>query len=144
MNSRLLMIHAVVLVLSTGASAADNDGPLPETPTAFETRNTGGNHEPEADFRKNRKVKPTKVKFTALTDPREWHDAKGKAIRGRLLAFEAGDGKTRAAVQNGKVRLLVDGAKKFSLLSLDSLSREDQMFVRNLIAVRNKAAAEPE
>jgi hypothetical protein len=42
------------------------------------------------------------------------------------------------------VRLLTGGAKKFGLLPLSTLSREDQVFVKNLAAVRKESARDPQ
>lgn len=122
----------------TGAMAEDKDGPIPETPTSFETRNTGGTEEGEVSIEKE-KAEPKKVTYTAVTDSREWKDAKGKVIRARLLAFEAAEGEVAGLVRDGQVRLLVDGAKRFSLLPLEKLSPEDRAFITGLASARQKA-----
>lgn len=122
----------------TGAMAEEKDGPIPETPTSFETRNTGGTEEGEVSIEKE-KAEPKKVTYTAVTDSREWKDAKGKVIRARLLAFEAAEGEVAGLVRDGQVRLLVDGAKRFSLLPLEKLSPEDRAFITGLASARQKA-----
>lgn len=122
--------------------AAEEHPSLPKTPTAFETRNTGGTDEEEASIRKE-EGKVTKITFTAVTDSRDWKDPQGKVIRGRLLAFEAAEGEVADLVRNGKVRLLVDGAKRFSLLPLEKLSPEDRAYITGLAAARKQQAGEP-
>jgi hypothetical protein len=123
----------------------DDDGPLPKTPTAFETQNTGVQKDEVAKFPDKNKKAPEKRNFTAVSEMRTWRDAKGAIIRGRLLAFEAGDQSTSAApltlIRNGKVRLLVEGRKMFSELPLARLSPEDQAYVKALDAARRKKAS---
>ena len=63
-------------------------------------------------------------------------------IRGRLLAFEGGADHSDTVIRNGKVRLLADGAKAFNLLPLAKLSEGDQLFVKNLAAVRKQDSGE--
>lgn len=119
----------------------DQDPSLPKTPTAFETRNTGGTEEGEVSIEKQ-EGKTTRVTFTAVTASRDWKDATGKVVRGRLLAFEAVGGDVADLVRNGKVRLLVDGAKHFSLLPLEKLSTEDRAHIEILAAARKKQAGQ--
>ena len=130
-----------LFAMSVGLAVAqdEQDPSLPKTPTAFETRNTGGTEEGEVSIEKE-EGKTTKVTFTAVTASRDWKDAKGKVIRGRLLAFEAADGEVADLVRDGKVRLLVDGAKRFSLLPLEKLSTEDRNYIGLLAAARDQEA----
>lgn len=132
-----------LLAMSMGVAVAEEDQhpSLPKTPTSFETRNTGDSEEGEASIKKE-EAKPTKVTLTAVTDSRDWKDTTGKLIRGRLLAFEAAEGEVADLVRNGKVRLLVDGAKRFSLLPLERLSTEDQTHIGLLAAARKKQAVQ--
>jgi hypothetical protein len=134
-----------LLAMSMGVAAAvaqeDQDASLPKTPTSFETRNTGDSEEGEVTIKKE-EAKPTKVTFTAVTDSRDWKDTTGKVIRGRLLAFEAAEGEVAELVRDGKVRLLVDGAKRFSLLPLEKLSTEDRTHIGLLAAARKKQASQ--
>jgi hypothetical protein len=124
--------------------AEENDGPLPQTPTAFETEPTGDTSEGTADFLKPGKGSKKKLSFTAVTKSRDWRDAKGKLVRGRLLAFESGKVTTGeqplTLIKEGRIRLLVDGAKKVSKVPLSSLSSEDQAFVKKLAAQKKKAS----
>lgn len=132
-----------LLAWTTGvAMAQEEDRSLTKTPTAFETRNTGGTEEGEVEIKKE-EGKVTKITFTAVTDSRDWKDTKGKVIRGRLLAFEAPEGEVADVVRDGKVRLLVDGAKSFSLLPLEKLSTEDRAHIGLLAAARKQQAAQP-
>lgn len=131
-----------LLAMSMGVAVAQEEHPsLPKTPTAFETRNTGDKEEGVVTIKKD-EAKPTKITFTAVTDSRDWKDTTGKVIRGRLLAFEAAEGEVADLVRNGKVRLLVDGAKRFSLLPLERLSTEDQIHIGLLAAARKKQAVQ--
>lgn len=129
-----------LLAISMGVAQEEHPS-LPKTPTSFETRNTGDSEEGEVAIKKE-EAKPTKVTFTAVTDSRDWKDTTGKVIRGRLLAFEAAEGEVADLVRNGKVRLLVDGAKRFSLLPLERLSTEARAHIDLLAATRKKQAGE--
>lgn len=120
------------------ADGQEQNPMLPKTPTAFETRNAGASAEGDVSVQKV-EGKPTKITYTAVTDSRDWKDTSGKVIRGRLLAFDVAKGDEANLVREGKVRLLVDGAKNFSLLSLEKLSTEDRDFIGTLItALKSK------
>ena len=121
------------------AMAQEQNTRPPQGPTAFETRNTGRTDEQEASI-KNEEGKVTRITFTAVTDSRDWTDSAGKVIRGRLLAFEAAEGEVPDVVRDGKVRLLVDGAKRFNLLPLEKLSTEDRTHIARLAATRKQQA----
>ena len=119
--------------------AQEQDPELPKTPTSFETRNTSGTEEVEVSIEKQ-EGKATKVTLIAVTESRDWKDTQGKVIRGRLLAFEAATGEDAHLVRDGKVRLLVDGAKRFNLLSLGKLSAEDRTHIGLVAAARKQEA----
>lgn len=132
------MVGLGMLAFSTGVAVAQNPIPVgPWVPPCFETRNTGNAEEGEVSIKKE-EAKATRITFTAVTDSRDWKDATGKIVRGRLLAFECAEGAVPDLVRNGKVRLLVDGAKRFSLLPLERLSTEDQTHIGLLAAARKK------
>jgi len=149
---RILMVAYVAgLALATGVppfADPDKDGPLPKTPTAFETENTGGALEEEAKFpdQKKKKKKPQKLNFTAVSEVRDWRDTKGTIIRARLLAFDAGDRSASkeplTLIMDGKVRLLIEGRKMFSEMPMKRLSPEDQTFVKGLDAARRRKFTE--
>ncbi len=124
-----------------GTAIAQDQNPfLPKTPTAFETRNAGESAEGNASIQKV-EGKPTKITYTAVTDSRDWKDISGKVIRGRLIAFDVAKGDEANLVREGKVRLLVDGAKNFSLLPLEKLSTEDRDYIGTLVAARKPKAS---
>jgi len=128
------------MALSIGLAVAQEQNPsLPRTPTAFETRNTGGTAEPEVSIKKEESKAKT-ITYTAVTESREWKDTSGKVIRAHLLAFEAVDGDEALLVRDGNIRLLVDGAKQFSLLPLEKLCAEDRTYIGNLVASRKPQA----
>lgn len=142
MKSSRWITAAGHLACSFGVALAQEQDPsLPQTPTSFETRNTGGTEEGEVSVEKQ-EAKATKITYTAVTDSRNWKDTQGKVIRGRLLAFETAEGEVADLVRDGKVRLLVDGAKRFSLLPLDKLSTEDRTHIGLLAAARKKQAGQ--
>ena len=124
---------------SAAAMAQEQNTLPPQGPTAFETRNTGGTDEQEASIR-NEEGKVARITLTAVTDSRDWTDTTGKVIRGRLLAFEAAEGEVPDVVRDGKVRLLVDGAKRFNLLPLEKLSTDDRTRIALLAAARKQQA----
>ncbi len=43
-------------------------------------------------------------------------------------------------MKDGKIRLLVDGAKRFSLMPLERLGTEDRTYIGNLAAARKQEA----
>lgn len=132
-----------LLAWSTGLIVAQEQDPeLPKTPTSFETRNTSGTEEVEVSIEKQ-EGKATKVTLIAVTESRDWKDTTGKVIRGRLLAFEAATSEEAHLVRDGKIRLLVDGAKRYSLLPLGKLSAEDRNHVSILAAARKQEAGQP-
>jgi len=134
------MMALAPLALSMGLAVAQDQAPsLAKAPTAFETRNTSEGAEGEASIQQEGD-KASKVTFTAVTESREWKDSNGKLIRGRLLAFEAAGGKEPFLVKDGKIRLLVDGAKRFSLMPLERLGTEDRTYIGNLAAARKQEA----
>ena len=139
MNACEMLSVVVATCMAVGECRGDDEkfDPTPQTPTAFETRNTGGTLEEEPDLQRKKGKKVT-LKFTALTDSREWQDQNGKVIKARLLAFEKTKPDADTVIQDGKVRLLVDGATVFSVFPVAKLSDEDQVFVRNLAAVRKQ------
>ena len=129
-----------VLASSMGLAGAQEQNPLlPRTPTAYETRNAGGSGEGHASIQKE-EAKTTRVTLVAVTESRDWKDNTGKVIRGRLLAFDAVRGEEANLVRDGKIRLLVDGAKHFSLLSLEKLCTEDRTYIGTLAAARKPNA----
>ena len=129
-----------VLALSMGLAGAQVQNPLlPRTPTAYETRNAGGTGEAHASIQKE-EAKTIKVTLVAVTESRDWKDNTGKVIRGRLLAFDAAKGDEANLVRDGKIRLLVDGAKNFNLLSLEKLCTEDRTYIGALAAARKPSA----
>ena len=121
------------------AQGQKDDGPLPETPTAFETRYTGKQSESVASVRQV-EVKKTKVTVTAVTDSRAWKDSSGKLVNARLVAFDPVMGAPHSLIRNGKIQLLVDGAKKIRLVPFARLSATDQSFIKGLVEARKKAA----
>lgn len=143
MHRKFMVLLAPALVLSLSAAPDEDDGPIPQTPTAFETRNTGRTTEESAVIRRE-EGKTRKITYSTVTVSREWRDTKGTVIRARMLAFEAAPGQAQPVVKDGKVRLLVEGKTRFNLLPLARLSHEDQEFVKTLIATRAKASASPE
>ena len=82
--------------------------------------------------------------ITYLTKEREWIDAKGRKMTGRLVAFSApAPGKSGhvVVIQEGKVRLRRTGAKANSDLPINALSESDQLFVKAVDAGIKKQVA---
>ena len=134
------MMVMAALALSMGMAVGQEQNPsLPRTPTAFETRNTGGTAEPEVSITEE-KSKAKKITYTAVTELREWKDTGGKVIRAYLLAFEAVNGEDALLVKDGNIRFLVDGAKQSSPLPLERLCIEDRIYIGKLVAARKPQA----
>ena len=82
--------------------------------------------------------------ITYLSKDREWADATGRKMTGRLVAFAAPQpGKTGPVVviHDGKVRLRRTGAKANSDIPVTQLSDADQIFVKAIDAGIRKSAA---
>ena len=82
--------------------------------------------------------------ITYLSKDREWVDAKGRKMTGRLVAFSAPEpGKTGnvVVIHDGKVRLRRTGAKANSEIPVTQLSDADQIFVKAIDAGIKKSAA---
>ena len=124
---------------AVGIGTDDDDGPLPETPTAFETRNTGKQSESVASVREV-EVKKRKLTVTAVTDSRAWRDSSGKLVNARLVAFDPVMGAPHSLIRNAKIQLLVDGEKKLRLMPLARLSAADHAFIKGLVEARLKEA----
>ncbi|MDF1751693.1 MAG: hypothetical protein P1U89_02840 [Verrucomicrobiales bacterium] len=83
---------------------------------------------------------------TFVSKEREWSDAEGRKMTGRLVAFSAPEpGKTGPVVilKDGMVRLRRTGAQASNDLPLEKLSQADQLFVKALEAGIKKSAAQP-
>jgi hypothetical protein len=110
----------------------------PATPTEFKRRSLGGSL--GSSVAGVRKVKPvTKtLHYIAVSKLRAFESTEGKKILARLIAFEPGnpEGKVPQApltvIQEGKIRLLVEGKQKVSTLPLTRLKSSDQEFVKGL------------
>ena len=117
----------------------------PATPTDFVPRNVGASVNGTAVLIEPPVPQKVKVTFTAVSPLRAWMNTEGKALRGSLIAFEAGDHsqsqKELTIVRDGKVRLLVEGRNNFSLIALSFFSRKDQDYIIELIKARKEAAA---
>jgi hypothetical protein len=146
----------LILLLATGVSAQV----VPTTPTKFATRGLGGGMSSSGvGLSSPPKTEPMVrvVSYIALAEPRQWTSADGKAVIGKLIAFEelsVETTKSAAAaaqpempklqgkptvVSNGKVRLLVNN-KPFET-ALDRLSPADQAFVEKIREAVAKADA---
>jgi len=122
------------------ADGQEQNPMLPKTPTAFETRNAGASAEGDVSVQKV-EGKPTKITYTAVTDSRDWKDTTGKVIRARLIAFDAPKGDEANLVREGKVRLMVDGARNLSLLPIEKLCTEDRTYIGTLVDARKPKAS---
>ena len=96
-----------------------------------------------------RKVKPvTKtLHYIAVSELRAFESTEGKKILARLIAFEPGNPEGKApqapltVIQEGKIRLLVEGKQKVSTLPLTRLKSSDQEFVKGLAKASAAAKA---
>ena len=114
----------------------------PATPTDFETKDLGNSLSSEGLIKETPPPQTIRKTFTLVTPVREWRNAKGVIVKGALVAFEAGDHSKSdhplTLVHEGKVRLLVDGKKNYSLIALSSLSKADRDYINAQIAARAK------
>jgi hypothetical protein len=138
---------------------------VPTTPTQFTKRNVGNMSasggsaniglSPNAT-----QPKPTvrEISYIALSDARQWTSTDGKALIGKLIAFEQSEQILPSAqttsntttpvlparptlIRQGNVRLLVQ--QKAFELPLDRLSQPDRDFIQTLDAAIAKKAAAP-
>lgn len=137
---------------------------VPTTPTKFGKRGVGALTDGGGSATMGlspQGVKPQpvvrEIQYITLSDARQWTSTDGKALVGKLLAFEqteqvlpAGQPATTAAapvlparptlIRNGQVRLLVQ--QKAFELPLNRLSQTDQDFIQTLdAAIAKKAGA---
>jgi hypothetical protein len=141
---------------------------VPTTPTKFGKRNVGsmtdGGGSANIGLSPNAtQPKPTvrEISYIALSDARQWTSTDGKALIGKLIAFEqteqvlpAGQTATPTTtptapvlparptlIRTGNVRLLVQ--QKAFELPLDRLAQPDRDFILQLDAAIAKKAATP-
>lgn len=87
----------------------------------------------------------TTTYITYISNEREWKDAKGRTMNGRLVAFSApkpGEKGQVVVIKDGKVRLRRTGAKVNSDLPIELLSNADQTFIKALDAGLQKRMKE--
>ena len=141
-----LSLMGSLLLLSLGSASAQNQifPVTPAHPTDFETRDLGTNKSAVATSSNPEPPKKIRLSFTAVSKSRAWTNATGETVKGRLMAFEAGDhsqsDQLLTVVKNGKVRLLVDGRNAFNLVPLTNLIKADQEYVKGLVEARRQAA----
>jgi len=136
---------------------------VPTTPTKFTKRNVGNMTDSGGSANiglspNTTQPKPTvrEISYIALSDARQWTSTDGKAIIGKLIAFEQSEQILPSAqttsntttpalparptlISQGNVRLLVQ--QKAFELPLDRLSQPDRDFIQNLDAAIAKKAA---
>ena len=138
---------------------------VPTTPTKFTKRNVGNMSDSGGSANiglspNATQPKPTvrEISYIALSDARQWTSSDGKALVGKLIAFEQSEqvlptGQSTSntttpvlparptLIRQGNVRLLVQ--QKAFELPLDRLSQPDRDFIQNLDAAIAKKAATP-
>ena len=138
---------------------------VPTTPTKFTKRNVGNMSDSGGSANiglspNTTQPKPTvrEISYIALSDARQWTSSDGKALVGKLIAFEQSEQVLPSAqttsntttpvlparptlVRQGNIRLLVQ--QKAFQLPLDRLSQPDRDFIQNLDAAIAKKAAAP-
>ncbi len=142
----ILPLPVVLIAFGLLTSAHAQNFPVtPANPSAFAKRDLGGGLGSSVAGVQRVKGKTITISYIAVTDPRAWKNTEGKSIVATLLAFEEGEADTVARpltlIQNGKVKLLVSGKDKASLLPMNKLSDADQSFIKALDAFNKKAAA---
>jgi hypothetical protein len=138
---------------------------VPTTPTQFTKRNVGNMSDSGGSANiglspNATQPKPTvrEISYIALSDARQWTSSDGKALVGKLIAFEQSEQILPSAqttsntttpvlparptlIRQGNVRLLVQ--QKAFELPLDRLSQPDRDFIQTLDAAIAKKAAAP-
>lgn len=164
-------MRATPLLLSLTALAALSLQTLqaqvvPTTPTQFTKRNVGNMSDSGGSANiglspNATQPKPTvrEISYIALSDARQWTSTDGKALIGKLIAFEQSEQILPSAqttsntttpvlparptlIRQGNVRLLVQ--QKAFELPLDRLSQPDRDFIQTLDAAIAKKAAAPQ
>lgn len=123
---------------------------IPGYPGRFKTRSTGGNNSGGASIipKENETTNKTRhVTYIVLSEPRQWTSTDGKAITGKMIAFEdmTVEGtqgvdpstapeppKNPTVTREEKIRLLINQKPVEILLS--RLSQADQEFVAKIKA----------
>lgn len=122
-----LLVSATVFLLPLTAPA-----PVETRTTGADTNSTFGTTSVKSNLAPRRKT--VTITLTALTPPRPWKNAESKVITAALIAHdrpETEKDEPPVIVKGGMIRLLVD--KKIFDIRLDSLSREDQNYVEELV-----------
>jgi hypothetical protein len=138
---------------------------VPTTPTQFTKRNVGNMTDSGGSANiglspNATQPKPTvrEISYIALSDARQWTSTDGKALIGKLIAFEQSEQILPSAqstsntttpalparptlIRQGNIRLLVQ--QKAFELPLDRLSQPDRDFIQTLDAAIAKKAAAP-
>jgi hypothetical protein len=138
---------------------------VPTTPTKFTKRNVGNMSDSGGSANiglspNATQPKPTvrEISYIALSDARQWTSSDGKALVGKLIAFEQSEQVLPSAqttsntttqalparptlIRQGNVRLLVQ--QKAFKLPLDRLSQPDRDFIQTLDAAIAKKATAP-
>ena len=137
-------ILLVAMVICVHPLQAQNIPVTPSTPTEFKKRDLGGSLGTGSVGIKRAKTKPVVISYIAVTESRAFVNQEGKSITAQLVAFEEGDPaklkQQLTLIKEGKIRLLVKGRGKASVLPLAKLSEDDQAFVK-AVDEANKAAA---
>ena len=115
----------------------------PSSPKEFKKRDLGGALGTGAVGVKAPK-KVSTITYIAVSEERAFANTSGKLIMAQLIAFEEGDpakvDRPLTLIKDGKIRLLVKGRGKASVVPLEKLREEDRAYVKALDAA-NKATA---
>ncbi len=143
---RLIMLSLFVGMLSTSWLAAQSFPVTPATPEAFKKRDIGSGLGGGVVGVQRVKTKAKTIQYIAVSEPRPWKNKDGKVVTASLIAFEEGlpeeVKRPLTLVKDGKIRLLVSGKSKASLLSLTKLDEASQDFVKAVDAKNKEAAKE--
>lgn len=141
--ARILTLVLPLFVFGNLASA-QNFPVTPANPTEFKKRDLGGTLGSAVAGVSSVKPKTITRRYIAVSDKRVFGSSEGKEIMAQLIAFDQEDVEKAklplTLIRDGKIRLLVEGKQKASVVPLSRLREEDQAFVRS-VEEANQAAA---
>ncbi len=134
-------------VVGDGEVLAQNFPVTPANPTEFKKRDLGGSlgSSVVGVGEAKAQTKTKTLRYIAVSDNRSFESTDGKKITARLIAFEEGDVATvkrpLTLIKDGRIRLLVRGKQKASVVPLTRLREEDQDYVKAVDEANRAAAA---
>ncbi len=139
---RVMTVSMAGLLLIMASTVARAQIVIPATPKKFVTRNTGGD-QPQVTVTQ---PAPRILQRIYVTPLRNWSNAEGQTMLGRLMAFAApapGEAGPVVVILEGKVKFFMPATSKEVSYDLAKLSEADQEFIRQIAKAAEKGIPAP-